>query len=240
MNLSLSVREQTMPKKHPRHIRRTALSLLIGGMGMHHGTMAGDFLNLAQYPAGSAVKEPAPNVIVSVDDSGSMGATGITALKNALKTTFTESNIPDNRIRLAWQSMNRCNGIPKTGEKCGVNNSLKILRGTHRNNFLAWVDTLQADGGTPSHMMVRNAGDYLMRTDLGVDSPWASDPGTTETPILGCRKSFHIFMTDGGWNSSATDTNSHVDADRNKDGYLVIGEGDIDGKNKISPTVNNT
>jgi len=193
------------------------------------------FLSLAQYPAGSAVKEPAPNVIVSVDDSGSMGATGITALKNALKTTFTESNIPDNRIRLAWQSMNRCNGIPKTGEKCGVNNSLKILRGTHRNNFLAWVDTLQADGGTPSHMMVRNAGDYLMRTDLGVDSPWASDPGTTETPILGCRKSFHIFMTDGGWNSSATDTNSHVDADRNKDGYLVIGEGDIDGKNKTLP-----
>jgi len=43
MNLSSSVREQTMPKKHPRHIRRTALSLLIGGMGMHHGTMAGIF-----------------------------------------------------------------------------------------------------------------------------------------------------------------------------------------------------
>jgi len=34
--------------------------------------MAGDFLSLAQYPAGSAVKEPAPNVIISIDNSGSM------------------------------------------------------------------------------------------------------------------------------------------------------------------------
>jgi len=61
-----------MPKKHPRHIRRTALSLLIGSMGIHHGAMAGDFLSLAQQPAGSAVKEPVPNVIITVDDSGSM------------------------------------------------------------------------------------------------------------------------------------------------------------------------
>jgi len=53
-------------------LSRTALGLLIGGLGIHHGAMAGNFLSLAQIPAGSAVKEPVPNVIITVDDSGSM------------------------------------------------------------------------------------------------------------------------------------------------------------------------
>lgn len=213
----------------------TCISALISLSAMPQMVLSADYLTFATTPPGSASQEPAPNVIVSVDDSGSMGETGITALKNALKTTFTQSKIPDSRIRLAWQSMNSCNGIPKTGTACGVNNSLKILKGTHRTNFLAWVDTLNDGGGTPSHTMVRNAGDYLMRTDLGVNSPWASDPGTTETPLLGCRKSFHIFMTDGGWNSSATNTTYHIDADRKKTSYLAIGQGDIDGNHKTLP-----
>lgn len=168
-------------------------------------------LTLATVPAGSGGREPAPNVIVSVDDSGSMGSAGITTLKTALKTTFSATNVPDDRIRLAWQSMNRCVGFPSPSASCLNKNVMKRLSGTHRTNFITWVDTLTHSGGTPSHMMMKGAGDYLSNTGLGVNSPWASVPGTTETPVLACRRSYHIFMTDGGWNSNAAFTSSHVD-----------------------------
>lgn len=191
-------------------------------------------LPLVQYPPGAASIEPAPNVIISVDDSGSMGADGITSLKNALKDTFAESNIPNKRLRIAWQSMNGCPGIPYAGN-CKSLNSMKILDDTHRTNFLTWVDTLTASGGTPSHMMIRNAGDYLMKVDTSKNSPWAEIPGEKVGKELSCRKSFHIFMTDGSWNSSAASTSNHVDADRNTTAYTTITPGNIDGTQKTLP-----
>ena len=187
---------------------------------------------LAQFPAGTASRQPAPNIIVSVDDSGSMGAVGIATLKDALKQTFSSANIPDDQIRIAWQSMNGCNGIPNAGTNCASKNVLKSLSGTHRTSFLTWVDTLTPSGGTSSHKLMRNAGDYLSRTDLGINSPWASAPGTTLAPVLSCRKSYNIFMTDGGWNSSSTSLAGHVDGDRKTAAYTVIGGGNADGTNR--------
>ncbi|WP_230537789.1 pilus assembly protein [Variovorax paradoxus] len=77
---------------------------------------------LSQAPRNTAVKEPAPNVIVSVDNSGSMAAssrasdgnwappagtpTRLEALKTALRDNFSAANIPNGRIRLSWQAMN--------------------------------------------------------------------------------------------------------------------------------------
>lgn len=215
-------------------IKKLAYSLAVAGLATHIYTNAAP-LNFATYPAGSASIEPAPNVIISVDDSGSMGASGISALKTALKDTFAASNIPDKRLRIAWQSMNRCNGIPSNSTSCGSRNSMKILEGTHRSNFLTWVDTLTAKGGTPSHQMVRNAGDYLKNTPLNRDSPWAEVPGTRLGNVLSCRKSFHIFMTDGGWNSSTSSTTTNIDGDRDLTGYKTISPGNIDGTNATFP-----
>lgn len=176
-----------------------------------HGPLSAAQLNLAQSPPGAG-REPSPNIIVSVDDSGSMGATGIATLKSALQQTFAETNVPDDRIRLAWQSMNRCRGIPSNSASCGNLNGMRPLLGAHRTNFMTWVATLTPNNGTPSHLMIDEAGKYLSLTNLGINSPWAANPGTQETPLLSCRKSFHIFMTDGGWNSAeASNTNNHVD-----------------------------
>lgn len=176
-----------------------------------HGPLFAAPLNLTQSPPGAG-REPSPNIIVSVDDSGSMLVTGIATLQAALRQTFSETNVPDDRIRLAWQSMNRCRGIPSSSAACGNLNGMRPLLGTHRTNFMSWVDTLTPLGGTPSHLMIDEAGKYLSRTDLGINSPWAAIPGTQETPLLSCRKSFHIFMTDGGWNSAEEiNTANHVD-----------------------------
>ena len=190
--------------------KRTFLSLLVGAFGSPHALQAAP-LDLVQYPAGSASIEPAPNVIVSVDDSGSMGAAGMTSLRDALKKTFAASNLPDGRVRLAWQSMNRCSGIPSAMAACSGKNTIKPLEGTHRTNFLTWVDTLTNGGWTPSFPMVRAAGDYLRTT--GDNSPWNKMPGTADPAPMTCRKAYHIFMTDGEWNG-ANGTAAFADADR--------------------------
>lgn len=210
---------------HTSRLTQAIASILAGTLAMPSVGWAAQ-LTFATYPAGSASREPAPNVIVSVDDSGSMGTAGIQALKDALKSNF--SAMEDDRIRLAWQSMNRCNGIPSNSTACGSKNSLRSFSGIHRTNFLTWVDTLVPGNGTPAHMMVRNAGDYLMTT--GVNSPWNRNPGTADSSPIACRKAFHIFMTDGGWNSSEpTNTTNHIDGDRKKAGYTVKGVGNVDG-----------
>lgn len=129
-------------------------------------------LNLAQSPAALG-REPAPNVIVSVDDSGSMGLEGIATLQAALRQTFSAANVPDDRVRLAWQSMNRCRGIPSDSFDCRNQNGMARLSGAHRADFMNWVDRLTHGNNTPSHLMIDEAGKYLSRTDLGVHSPWA-------------------------------------------------------------------
>jgi type IV pilus assembly protein PilY1 len=187
-------------------------------------------ISFSQSPPGSGGREPAPNVMVSVDDSGSMGQPGIDTLKNALAETFAASNIPDDKIRLAWQSMNGCPGIPSSSTSCSNKNVLKRLNGTHRSNFLTWVTTLTPNGGTPSHLMIKNVGDYLQRTNLTTNNPWGSNPGTEEEPVLSCRRAYNIFMTDGGWNSDTSDTRTHKDGN-----YISLGGGNSDGIARTLP-----
>ncbi|WP_225781498.1 pilus assembly protein [Xenophilus sp. Marseille-Q4582] len=201
-------------------MRRTTLSLLIGGLALPQapqaqptttpGTAAPTLFELAQYPAGTAARLPAPNVIVSVDDSGSMGPNGMATLRAALEDTFAEAKVPDGAIRLGWQAMTGCATIPAAGD-CAGRNEVRVLDATHRANFMAWVKTLKTQGSTPSHRMYFNAGQYY-RQAPSVNSPWASVPGTKQEPMLTCRRSYNLFMTDGGWNSTTSWSSSDTAA----------------------------
>lgn len=207
--------------------RRTLVSVLIAAIGMPPAAWA-DQLALVQYPAGGAVRQPAPNVILTLDDSGSMGyytgggttqnetrtTSRMYALKTALRTLFDASaqNIPDGSIRLAWNTMNNCRSIPSNSGGCGNLNRMRVLDATHRANFLNWVGTpgvktsvnLTASGSTPTHHAYIAAGDYLANgSTTNAESPWANVPGTTlGNPVLSCRRSYNVLMTDGGWNFS--------------------------------------
>lgn len=172
-------------------------------------------------PPGTGGSEPAPNVIISVDNSGSMsqdaaGGDGtpskMTSLKAALTSQFITpdangiSKVPDNRIRLAWQSMwvNSGGVAGSDSLTVGAVNSMKRLNSTHRTNFKSFIDALSANNVTPSHKMMLNAYDY-MKLPAGVSSPWADNPGTAQTTdYLACRRTYHVFMTDGAWNSQGT------------------------------------
>lgn len=206
-------------------------------------------LNLLREPANARVSEPAPNVILSLDDSGSMGwdlegcatmdwrvdvygefneagavncpgrawntrPSRMRILRGALIDTFgnpltgTKGIIEDNRIRLAWQSMwdnartSRPSHLQNWQDRIdpGQPNAIRPFSGAHRQNFHTFVSTLSPVYGTPSHKMMGNVHSY-MGTPLSINSPFASNPGVVAQPYLACRRSFHIFMTDGAWNS---------------------------------------
>jgi type IV pilus assembly protein PilY1 len=217
----------------PHRIAQSAIALML----FTPAAWAGQ-LSFPTVPSGAGAREPAPNVIVSVDDSGSMGPTGMATLRAALTATFgVSANLADNRIRLAWQSMNRCPQIGVSSAACGTYNGMKYLGGTHRANFDAWARGLVEGGGTPGHLMMDNAGQYLSdNIGSNVNSPWAADPGTTLSPVLSCRKNFHIFMTDGGWNSGTNNTNQHIDTSATNNGARIQRGGNADNTTTVLTT----
>lgn len=205
-------------------------------------------LDLAQSPPGNVEPYVRPNVIISIDDSGSMGyrldrstsggtkdvikpnADGtwdpatprINILKYSLDSIFNPASpgydpqlMPDNKIRLAWQAMwnNGASvgvGPRKSSGSAGATsvdsdssgvNSMRTLDQAHRDAFLDFARRLKPSGNTPAHWMFAQADGY-MRRPLGRNSMWASEPGTRGEPYLACRRSYHILMTDGRWNSA--------------------------------------
>ena len=221
--------------RHRKHLLALAAAAALGPGGAWA-------LDLAQSPPGTVEPYVAPNVIISVDDSGSMGwrlysnssgsvnvtpnpdgswpltASRMAVLKHALKSVFNDNTLlPDGKIRLAWQAMWNNGNSPGAGAKGSARyagassvdsaslgtNSMRPLDSGHRTNFFNFIDRLTANGGTPSHRMFSQA-DAYMRRPLGVNSPWASVPGSTGAPFLGCRRNYHIMMTDGRWNSNAS------------------------------------
>lgn len=242
---------RTTPPKFRRHL------IALAAIATLNSALA---LDLADSPPGTVQPYVAPNVIISIDDSGSMGfrldqenATGATnneapdangtwpttsrrlnVLKHSLTSIFNDHTIlPDKKIRLGWQAMwNNGNDIKKlsdlsssqwynrTGNNPGYNNfkgandvgttttgrknNIRILDATHRSNFIDFVNHLLPKGSTPSHAMFKQADEY-MRKSLDSSGPWASDPGAgVGAPYLGCRRNYHIFMTDGRWNGSVS------------------------------------
>ncbi len=191
------------------------LAILLAAMGAPAALWAAQ-MSFAQYPAGTAYKAPIPNVILSVDTSGSMAFCDIngvdysgntctrngdirriTYLKQGLQATLINSTKYDEQFRLSWQSF-ACDDIPSNSGNCGNKNAMGKFSGTHKSDFADWVTKLTATGATPSQTLVYNAGEYLKTT--GKDNPWNATPGTADSSPLACRRAYHIFLTDGGWN----------------------------------------
>lgn len=227
-----------MPRKTSLPFQKNLLAIAVGA-----ALTPAWALELVQEPPLPTSKSAfvAPNVIISIDDSGSMdwgvkttsdgpstkgkgytepyddgtwasNARRINVLKYALKTIFNNKElIPDNKLRIAWQAMHNNGGSSGAGSVNSSNMNTNSMRPidatvgtkTHRDNFLEFIDALKANDGTPSHEMFSKADAYMRRT-LSKNSPWSTDPGGTgskATEYLGCRRNYHIMMTDGVWNS---------------------------------------
>jgi type IV pilus assembly protein PilY1 len=245
----------------PRHdtvtprFRKTLLALAAGAVLAPHSAWA---LDLAQSPPGTVEPYVRPNVIISIDDSGSMdfrldqeNVTGVTndkipdangiwpttsrrinVLKYSLSSIFDPSHakydaslLPDKKMRLSWQAMWNNGNSPdaKNVDSASMNtNSMRVLEGSQRTNFISFINSLDAKNGTPSHLMFKQA-DAYMRRSLDKNSPWSSNPGGSDaqsTEYLACRRNYHIMMTDGRWNG--TDSGGSQD-DHTKDKSLPNG-----------------
>ena len=240
-----------MPRTNRLPFQKSLLAIAIGA-----ALTPAWALELVQEPPLPTSKSAfvAPNVIISIDSSGSMDegvktsgdgssktgkgytepkddgtwyddAKRINVLKYSLKTVFKDTSlIPDKKIRLAWQSFVSTTSVDSTTMKT---NSMRPLTEStttgHRKNFLDFVDSVNPNGNTYSHDMFKQA-DAYMRRPLTSSSPWSTDPGGTgskSTEYLGCRRNYHIMMSDGRWNRSRT-------SDGNKDGSNTTFS---DGKN---------
>jgi len=226
-------------------------------------------LDLVQEPPLPTSKSAfvAPNVIISVDNSGSMNdgvktsntgssntgkgytvpddsgkwkddAKRINVLKYSLKTVFNDKTlIPDNKLRISWQAMS---GTTKNVDSATMNtNSMRPIDATvgtniHRDNFLSFVNGISPSGYTPTHLMFSQADGY-MRRELSKNSPWSTDPGGTgskATEYLGCRRNYHIVMTDGRWN--VNDLPNDTRTGGNQDGANWAVQGDRKAYSTIS------
>lgn len=207
---SIAMRGTTLP-------RPSTLAILIA-LIWAPGLATADPLNFVQYPAGTAYKAPIPNVILSVDTSGSMawcdkdgtvytgskcGTSRLDYVKAGLKSVLIDSTKYDSQFRLAWQSF-ACNGIPSSDGNCDGKNAMGKFTDTHKTYFGTWISKLSAKDSTPSPVLAWNAGKYL-QAPAGADNPWNATPGTTDDAPLACRRAYHIFLTDGGWNFKYTD-----------------------------------
>ena len=161
--------------------------------------------------------------------SGTYLGTRREVLKKAVKETFSDTTLlPDKKIRLAWQSMNECTSLD--GSRAGnlltaddatattstKVNLLRTYEGTHRATFMRYIDAFRTrsqsgwscNSGTFTHSLMK-ATDAYMRADTHKNGPWSGNPGgsdTASTKYLGCRRNYHIVLTDGEWNSGMANT----------------------------------
>ncbi|RMX04984.1 hypothetical protein D8I35_14125 [Corticibacter populi] len=194
-------------KNHPTAtFARTIIGMAIIAAWMPNAWA--DDLNFSYAPASNTHKPPAPNVIISVDDSGSMATkdsgsskTRMQVLKDALNETFTADNVPNDAIRIGWMSMNAKTTSGRTTTYPGTEPTIKILDSTVRTEFFNWITGLTPEGGTPAHRMLYRAGEYLKNnTAAWASYPSGSVPAGKNQQYLGCRRSYNVFLTDGSWN----------------------------------------
>ncbi|HRL91754.1 MAG TPA: PilC/PilY family type IV pilus protein, partial [Comamonas denitrificans] len=146
------------------------------------------------------------------EDSNPYTKTRTEVLQDALTEVFNDTSLlPDKKIRLAWQSLGDCTSVDGlTFTKLGTSaasssaaNTMKILDEAHRSNFIKYTENYKACASTPTHKMVKRADEY-MRAPLHENGPWASIPGEElngpNGKPLGCRRNYHILLTDGQWN----------------------------------------
>ncbi|WP_157667711.1 PilC/PilY family type IV pilus protein [Comamonas serinivorans] len=212
------------------------LSLALGACGLLTVMPASaGKLSFAEAPAGSiVVTPPPPNLILTLDNSTSMRDNkdgGVLSrfdnLKAALVTAFSSTNVPENSIRLGWNTLNNftlnrktysCASFSASANSCGAEgNIVRPLTEAHRNNFISWVNNIfTSSGSTPTHNAYQTALAEYDKPYSQINSPWAESPGTRVGDYLTCRKSYVMLLTDGEYNisqSNGVEFNSSTDLD---------------------------
>lgn len=113
----------------------------------------------------------------------------------------------DPQVRFIWQNLKTCSfqGLSKNERNnLGIcnNNGLRPYSKKHRGEFYTWLRKLYFNVGTPLPASMKRAGEFLKK-----DVAWQLNPGgsgNTKNNTYACRPSYHVLMTDGMWNETAS------------------------------------
>lgn len=120
-------------------------------------------------------------------------------------------------FRLGWASLNTV-GVTGGTLDAGV----RTFDSSTRSSFFTWLYSRTWNGSTPSRIAVNNVGNYYKRKDD--NGPWADTPpacancstdpstGTANANHASCRRSYSVFMTDGYYNDTYTQSPGDVDS----------------------------
>jgi len=137
------------------------------------------------------------------------------ALAAQTSTNLALADASEN-LRLGWQALGtsdscilvtanaNCRGISNSSSTT-YDNRLRPFTGAHRAAFFAWLGDVYYNQSTPLLQAVARVGELLKTS--GSNSPYAYDPGNSESPVYGCRASYSLVVTDGIWNSAYTSSN---------------------------------
>jgi Tfp pilus tip-associated adhesin PilY1 len=173
------------------YIVYAALVVLVG-MTVPYPAMAQ--LHFSKYPpTNQSTQGVRPNIILSVDNSQSMGnvdaisngasVSRLDALKTALITTFNDPTVAgtpgSEKFRLAYESMWQDTGFgPNRGfpsPNPDWDNSMRLFDAAYQSRFLNWVNSLSPNAatvsGAPSQGMIIYAEQYLKGWWLAPSNP---------------------------------------------------------------------
>lgn len=137
------------------------------------------------------------------------------ALAAQTSTNLALADASEN-LRLGWQALGtsdscilvaanaNCRGISNSGSTA-YDNRLRPFTGAHRAAFFTWLGEVYYNQSTPLLQAVARVGELLKTS--GSNSPYAYDPGNSESPVYGCRASYSLVVTDGIWNSALNSGN---------------------------------
>lgn len=106
-------------------------------------------------------------------------------------------------LRVGYGRINKAASVVDGGSSLAtVERGVRDFSGNDRQAFFSWLYRIAPSGGTPLRRAMDDVGRYYTRSDNR--GPWGNTPGSDDaSDHLECRKSYHILMTDGNWNSSA-------------------------------------
>ncbi|MEZ5706670.1 MAG: hypothetical protein R3E56_16260 [Burkholderiaceae bacterium] len=79
-----------------------------------------------------------------------------------------------------------------------------LSRGSTENTQLySWLNGMVSQGGTPLHFAVDRAAQYYSVGNNVTENPWRTDPTSSSSPEMSCRRSFNLLFSDGGWTSGS-------------------------------------
>ncbi|MCF6288496.1 MAG: hypothetical protein L3J53_04575 [Proteobacteria bacterium] len=111
--------------------------------------------------------------------------------------TYAFVDFGPNDFKIAWQQINNL----RFSMNATTMPNLRLLEGTHRENFFDWLLNSEGQGGTPLRNSTRRAGFQFTKGSSGnTDSPYYNVNYGSE---LSCQQNFHIALSDGGWNGAA-------------------------------------